>query len=67
MTNLIPEVSSYTSPVLLNISPNFSLLSAVVGYGVWPCAPEAHSPMVSAAAVAASHACAVEAVSISPP
>lgn len=50
MTNLIPEVSSYTSPVRLNISPNFSLLSAVVGCGVWPCAPEAHSPMVAAAA-----------------
>ena len=50
MTNLIPEVSSYTSPVLLKISPNLSLLSTVVGCGVWPCAPEAHSPMVAAAA-----------------
>ena len=36
--------------ILWAISPNFSLLSAVVGCGVWPCAPEAHSPMVAAAA-----------------
>ena len=35
MTNLIPLVSSYTSPVLLNISPNFSLLSVAVGCGVY--------------------------------